>query len=333
MLRLITTALLACAYSVARPTTSTSRPLPLLIWHGLGDRFDNEGLQSVGELAQDVHPDTTVLYISFGETGDDDRKATFFGNVSAQIESTCEKLHNSSSILDPDSTGVLRVDALGFSQGGQFLRGLVERCEGLSVRSLLTYGSQHNGIAEFSRCGTWDFLCKGAIGLLKGNAFSEWAQDNVVPAQYYRQADPDTGDGTEEYLLASHFLADINNERELKNEQYKQRIASLDNFVMYMFENDTTVIPKESGWFAEVNVTSGAVTPLQQRELYTDDWLGLKQLDKKGGLVFAKHPGNHMQLEEELLREAFEKYFGPEHKTKQLQQLQHEQESLRMVDL
>jgi palmitoyl-protein thioesterase len=37
-------------------------------------------------------------------------------------------------------------DAMGFSQGGQFLRGFVERCNHPPVRNLITWGSQHNGI-------------------------------------------------------------------------------------------------------------------------------------------------------------------------------------------
>ena len=31
------------------------------------------------------------------------------------------------------------------------------------------------------------------------------------------------------------------------NEEYKKRLASLERFVMYVFEEDKTVVPKESG--------------------------------------------------------------------------------------
>ncbi|KAK3070851.1 hypothetical protein LTR53_009713 [Teratosphaeriaceae sp. CCFEE 6253] len=303
------TALLAALLTLtaATPTpTPLTPPLPLLIWHGLGDRHDADGLHSVGKLAAKVHPGTYVHYIRLDDDGGNDRSASFFGNVSAQITQICDDLK-----LEHKLRG-LRVDALGFSQGGQFLRGLIERCDGLSVRSLVTFGSQHNGIAEFQVCGAYDLVCKGAVALVKGNAWTEYVQSRVVPAQYYRTVNATTGLGSEEYLEGSGFLADANNEREARNWVYARRIAALEKFVMFMFEDDKTVIPKESGWFAEVNATTGNVTLLRERRMFKDDWLGLRELDEKGGLVFKTTPGGHMELGDEMLAETFKDYFGPE---------------------
>lgn len=307
-------ALCALSYCAAFPSSIKSEPLPLVIWHGLGDRYDADGLQSVGELAQEVHPETYVYYIRIDDDGGQDRSATFLGNLTEQVSSVCEALHDNPKLKD-SKTGEVRVDALGFSQGGQFLRGLLQRCDGLSMRSLVTFGSQHNGIAQIKACGTWDFVCKGALALIRGNAYSEYAQSRVVPAQYYRTVNESTGLASDGYLERSNFLADVNNEREVKNATYNTRLASLENLVMFVFENDSTVIPKESGWFAEVNATSGEVTPLRERKMYTEDWVGLKKLDRKGGLVFKTTPGDHMQLEEDILRDTFETYFGPERKS------------------
>lgn len=78
---------------------------------------------------------------------------------------------------------------------------------------------------------------------------------------------------------------------------------------MYVFEDDTTVIPKESGWWAEVNGTE--VTPLKERAIYKEDWVGLKTLDEAGKLVFETIPGGHMSLGEEMLEKAFRAYLGP----------------------
>ncbi|KAK3056545.1 hypothetical protein LTR09_002338 [Extremus antarcticus] len=299
------------ALTTALPRPHSSKPLPLLIWHGLGDRYDADGLRSTGDLAQEIHPGTFVYYIRTDDDGNNDRTNTFFGNLTTQLDDVCAALYNEPKLFNPDIAS-LRVDALGFSQGGQFLRGLLERCDGLSIRSLVTFGSQHNGIAEFQKCGTFDLLCKGATALVKGNAWTEYVQNKVVPAQYYRPLNATTGMPTEEYLDGSNFLADVNNERANKSEVYKAKIVSLEKFVMVVFEDDLTVVPKESGWFAAVNATSGEVTALRNRTMYKEDWLGLRELDKKEGLVFRTAPGKHMELSDKVLRGAFEEFFGPE---------------------
>ncbi|KAK3615784.1 target of SBF [Elasticomyces elasticus] len=301
-------------YYWKRPRNQAQVPLPLLVWHGLGDRYDADGLHTVGKLANKVHPGTYVYYIRLDEDGGSDRSASFFGNVTAQVAQVCEDIKQDPK-LEKDADGVIRADALGFSQGGQFLRGLIERCDGLSVRTLMTFGSQHNGIAEFQVCGSYDFVCKGAVALVKGNAWTDYVQNKVVPAQYYRTLNETTGTASDEYLEHSNFLADINNEREPKNVSYAAKIAKLENFVMYLFDEDKTVIPKESGWFAEVNATTGNVTLLRDRPIYKEDWIGLKKLDKKGGLVFKTTPGGHMDLKEKMLAETFGKYFGPPEKS------------------
>jgi palmitoyl-protein thioesterase len=132
-----------------------------------------------------------------------------------------------------------------------------------------------------------------------------------VPAQYYRSVNETTGEASEEYLEHSNFLADVNNEREEKNATYAKNLASLENLVMYMFEDDVTVIPKESGWFAQVNATSEEVTWLKDRTIYKEDWIGLKKLDEKGGLKFDTMPGGHMTLGDEDLKKMFAKWFAP----------------------
>lgn len=270
---------------------------------GLGDNFQNEGLRSVGDLAEVVNPGTLVHIVKMDSTASGDQSATFFGNVTEQIDRLCDAL-----AADPIISTAPAIDALGFSQGGQFLRGYVERCNKPPVRSLVTFGSQHNGIIAFKDCGAVDWVCKGAMALLIAGAWSPTVQSRLVPAQYYRPPNE-----FEKYLESSNFLADINNERRLKNVEYKKNLAKLVNFVMYMFEDDTTVIPKETAWFEEVNGTE--ITPLRARPIYSEDWLGLRELDRKGGLKFKLAPGDHMQLSEELLNETFKEFFGPLKKT------------------
>jgi len=266
---------------------------------GLGDNYAAEGLRRVGELIEEANPGTFVHFVRIGEDPSSDRSATFFGNLTDHIAKVCDDL-SSHQILSTAPA----IDAIGFSQGGQFLRAYVERCNNPPVRNLLTFGSQHNGITAFRECSNTDWVCRGAMALLKGNTWSDFVQSRLVPAQYFR--DPEQYD---KYLEHSNFLADINNERPIKNPKYKENISRLDNLVMYMFEDDTTAIPKETAWFEEVNGTE--ITPLRARKLYSEDWLGLRELDRKGGLKFRTTPGEHMRLNDKVLSDAFTEFFGP----------------------
>lgn len=283
----------------SKPSDDDDTPLPVVIWHGLGDSYNGDGIQRVGELADAINPGTFVYTISLGQDPNSDRSATFFGNVTEQIEAVCEIL-----AAHPILSTAPAIDAIGFSQGGQFLRGYVERCNYPPVRSLITFGSQHNGIVKFRVCGDTDWVCKAAMALLKFNTWSTFVQSRLVPAQYYR--DPED---YENYLEHSNFLADINNERILKNVTYKENLASLTNFVMYLFEDDTTVVPKETSWFEEVNGTE--IIPLRARKLYTEDWIGLRELDRKGGIKFRSITGEHMNISEQTLNETITDFFGP----------------------
>ncbi|KAH8694978.1 palmitoyl-protein thioesterase precursor, partial [Talaromyces proteolyticus] len=290
--------LLACAVA----WDSEPVPLPLVIWHGLGDSYQADGIKEVTQLAEEVNPGTYVHVIHLEESDGGDRQATFFGNLTEQVAHVCDQLAS-----EPILSTAPAINALGFSQGGQFLRAYIERCNSPPVRNLVTMGSQHNGIFKFQSCASaGDWVCRGAEALLRYGTWSDFVQSRLVPAQYFR--DPQEYDS---YLEHSNFLADINNEREEKNTNYRNNLVSLNRFGMFMFEDDTTAIPKESAWFAEVNQTSGEVTTLRERALYKEDWLGLRTLDEQEKLDFKTVPGPHMQLTDKVLTQIFEEYFGP----------------------
>jgi palmitoyl-protein thioesterase len=288
---------------IASPSTTQSlAPLPLIIWHGLGDSYDADGIKQTAKIAESLIPGTYVHVVQIGDTGSADRSATFFGNLTEQVEHVCTQLARDNILSTAPA-----INALGFSQGGQFLRAYVERCNFPPVRNLVTFGSQHNGISDFQGCASaTDFVCQSANALLKLGTWSQLVQSRLVPAQYFR--DPEN---LPQYLESSNFLADVNNERAVKNKTYADNIARLNKFVMYMFADDKTVIPKQSAWFAEYNKTSKMVTPLAERDMYKEDWIGLRRLAEKGGLVFDLLKGEHMRFSDRDLKRVMQEYFGP----------------------
>ena len=293
------------------PTTAPSapsEPYPLVIWHGLGDTYTNPSLQSLADLYTSLYPNASTYIVTLSSNPSTDRTDTFLGHIPTQLSQVCSTL-----LALPAPFTTSRLNLLGLSQGGQFLRALIQTCPlPHPPANLITFGSQHTGISQFlATCAPSDWTCKTTTALLERNKWSNWAQHNLVPAQYFR----DPAD-LEPYLEHSEFLADINNERAIKNETYKERLQRLDRFVMYLFEDDVTVIPKESGWFDDVNGQTGEPVKLRESSIYTEDWLGLKKLDEKGALVFKTTPGEHMRLSDEEVHKAFKKYFVPVEKGK-----------------
>ncbi|KAL8793802.1 MAG: hypothetical protein Q9195_003632 [Heterodermia aff. obscurata] len=261
--------------------------------------YQADGLRALESVINETIGPTYTYFIRIDEDASADRQATFLGNLTTQVEKVCEDLAS-----HPTLSKAPAVNALGFSQGSQFLRAYVERCNSPRVANLVTFGGQHNGISDFQNCDSDDWLCRTWTGYLKSNTWSSFVQSRLVPAQYFR--DPED---LESYLDYSNFLADINNEREVKNSTYKANMEKLESFAMYVFANDTTVVPKESGWFAEFNTTSTEVTKLQDRTIYKEDWLGLKSLDEDGKLHFRTIVGAHMQFGEDLIEDVAKEYF------------------------
>jgi len=238
-----------------------------------------------------------------------------YGNVNEQIEQVAEQLATIEELKDG-------FDAIGFSQAGQFLRGYVERYNTPPIYNLITFGSQHMGVSDIPPCRPGDILCQIARRAVKGGVYSKWAQENLVQAQYFRDpAEMDT------YLKSNHFLASINNEMaDTRNNTYVHNLASLETLVLVLFNRDKTVVPKESAWFGSeaiedeneiqtdlgndyahsdqsgqiqlgtMRASSKTIIPMRLQPLYTEDWIGLQQLDKRGAVVLETCDGEHMQL-------------------------------------
>jgi len=214
-----------------------------------------------------------------------DELSGFLGNVNSQVDEVCKTLK-----ADPNLAGGF--NAVGFSQGGQFLRAYVERCNDPPVHNLITMGGQHQGVANIPRCTELNTtICSFIEQLLDYGAYNYIVQNLVVQAQYFN--DPLDRKG---YLQYNHFLPDINNELAV-NTKYKNNILSLNTMVLIMFSQDTVVVPRESEWFGHYADGSNTVLlPYNETTLYKQDSIGLQTLDKTGRLKFDVAPGEHMQF-------------------------------------
>ena len=305
--KIIGSHLQACRWPLRLPQQYRA-PLPTVIWHGLGDSAYSPWLIKLKEDIEDMYPGIYVHLISLDSTPSGDKSATFMGNVNEQIEQAQRQLAKVPELQ-------AGFDAIGFSQGGQFFRGYVERFNTPRVRNLVTFGSQHMGITQLPGCAEGDRLCNLVMRSFEGRMYSDFAQTHLVVAQYFR--DTRLASQYQQYEQRNRFLYDINNEGPSKQELYKKNMKQLEKFAMIRFSEEETVVPSESAWFSayedpehrrddEVNMT----VPLRTSRLYNEDWIGLQHLDARGGLAFHMCEGQHMQLSPACKSLVFHTYVG-----------------------
>ncbi|CAN7946042.1 unnamed protein product [Ixodes hexagonus] len=261
--------------------------MPLVFWHGLGDSCCNP--RTIGgliDLVKEQLPGVYINSLQIGSTMREEMKNSFFMNTNDQVTLACEIIRNDSAL----SGGY---HAVGISQGCQFLRAVAQRCPDPPMRNLVSLGGQHQGVFGLPECPMDNTTaCENIRRLLNLGAYLDDVQDNLVPAQYWH--DPFH---MHTYVEKSIFLADINNER-YKNETYKQNLLKLQNFVLVIFDDDSVVVPRNSSWFGYYPENDDeTIVPLQQQRIYIEDWIGLKQLDESGRLIFLSTPGDHIQIE------------------------------------
>ncbi|EGD79194.1 palmitoyl-protein thioesterase 1 [Salpingoeca rosetta] len=273
--------------AVAVEGENASAIRPTVLWHGMGDTCCLPF--SMGAVKKEIEkhlPDIYVYSIMLGKNEIEDEFEGFFGNVNTQVDNICTKLKS-----DPNLKNGF--NAVGFSQGGQFLRAYVQRCNDPPVHNLVTLGGQHMGVTDIPHCtATNATLCQLMAEALSVGAYVDGIRNYSVQAQYFRSAFE-----YKKYLEKNIFLADLNNERATKNATYKQNLASLNRFVLIEFSEDTMVVPRESsqfGYFKEGAMKE--IVPMRQQPIYTEDWIGLQQLDKDNRIVEKKCPGDHLQF-------------------------------------
>jgi len=278
-------------------TTAT----PIVLWHGMGDSCCNPlSMGSIKRLLEKEIPGVYVLSLEIGKNIIEDTENGFFMNVNSQISMVCKLLANDSKLKDG-------YNSIGFSQGGQFLRGVAQRCPHPAMKNLISVGGQHQGVYGLPHCPASASICNAVRRLLNYGAYEGFVQNSLVQAEYWHDPLDET-----KYREKSIFIGDINNEK-TQNEEYKTNLLKLQNLVLVKFLKDTMVVPPDSEWFGFY--APGQAATLQaynQTELYQKDRIGLKQLEQQGKVAFLSVDGNHLQFTTEwFTKEIINKYLKP----------------------
>lgn len=231
-----------------------------------------------------------------------DAWSSFFGSAVEQVDGICAQLRAA-----PELRGGFV--ALGFSQGGPLMRAVAQRCQdrGPRMHTLVTMGGPHEGVADTPGCGAIagdgppgaaaSLGCRLMQGMLGASAYSPFLQRHVIQAQYFK--DPAR---LELYRARSAFLAPANAEStgpagaDPGWARSRENLASLRRLVLFQFDGDETVVPRESAHFGFYDGAARRLVPLRESPLYAGDRIGLRELDESGRLVLAHAPGAHMQF-------------------------------------
>merc|ERR1712038_343444 len=233
-------------------------------------------------------PGTHVHSIKIKDGITSDTIAGFIGSVNEHVDIACDQIAKNPALQNG-------YNAVGLSQGAQFLRAVAQRCPNPPMHNLISLGGQHQGVYGIPQCSYEDdsinLVCETARKAVTQGAYISWVQERVVQAQYWHDPLAEW-----RYRRNSVFLADINQENGV-NQAYKDNLKKLNALVLVRFNQDSMVIPLDSQWFGYYKPGSNSETQtLQESDLYKEDKLGLKEMDKQGKIHFLELDGDHLQF-------------------------------------
>ncbi|CAH8462145.1 unnamed protein product [Dicrocoelium dendriticum] len=282
--------LLSCPY------LTTSVQLPVILWHGMGDSCYHAGIQELVNLIRDVG--LQVQCISTGKGELQDLEDTYFKPIDQQINQVCDEL-----LADPMmSEGV---HMIGLSQGGLFVRALAQRCPFKRLGSIISIGGPQMGVFGVPKCRDMGpiFLCSMMEKILSYAAYSDFAQKHLVQAQYWNNPFE-----MDQFYAKCHFLTDINQELRV-NETYRLNLRRVKALVLVRFMQDTVLVPHISEWFGfyDRNSTTSVHT-MKETILYTEDRLGLKELEKSNRLHLLQVDDDHLRFTREWFMKIIQQF-------------------------
>lgn len=233
-------------------------PTPIVILHGITS--DSSELASVAEWLKSRFT-SQVYNIEIGNG----RRNSLFKTMDWQLNELCNVIYSIPALSDG-------FHFIGMSQGGLLARGYVQRCNRFPVRNLITWVSPQAGVYGLNEVYfDWQKVYTPLYQSLY--SFAGYWKD---PFQY------------EEYLTNSTFLPYLNNEspdleaygeRGFDFHKNRERIESLDNFVMIWSSNDDVISPPQSGKFEFYDIDESLeVVNFLNSSQYINNLLGLRTL-------------------------------------------------------
>merc|ERR1719192_2585846 len=267
-------------------------PTPIVMWHGMGDTCCNPlSLGRIQKVLENSIPGVYVHSLKFGKNFDEDQLSGFLTPCNQQVEDACQMITSDEKLKDG-------YNAIGFSQGGQFLRAVAQRCPSPPMKNLISFGGQHQGVYGLPKCDSiplFHWLCNLGREGVNAIIYEPFIQDHLVQAQYWH--DPLDH---QKYVEKSQFIAEINNEGPNPNATYADNLMKLEKMVLVMFSQDTMVEPRESSHFKYYkDGGSDSIVDFNDETVTMGLKDALKAMVDNGQIDYLESPGDHLQFTEE----------------------------------
>jgi palmitoyl-protein thioesterase len=244
----------------ARPVDISKNNIPIVVLHGIASSAPK--MNNFCEWLK-IYFNRHVFNIEIGN-GEGN---SIFMPLNMQLDILCKSIYN----IDELQYGF---DFIGMSQGGLLARGYLEKCNKYPVRTLINLVSPNGGVIQDT---TLDL-------------YSIFYQEHLSISGYWR--DPVK---LEEYLVKCMYLPIVNNEIKTNlSLQYKERILSLNNYIVVWSPFDDIVNPPESAKFSFFDEEYNII-PLEETKLYIEDLLGLRGLKESDRLHIFETNCSHVE--------------------------------------
>ena len=253
---------------------------PILLIHGIGNYCTKSDTSYIiNKLSSSLNTSVECIEIGNGFF------SSWFQNFENQAEELCSKLKVHPTFQD-------KFSIMGISQGTLLGRYLIQKCDIKGkIINYLSFDGPQQGIGYIPKL-TCGFLCDWINYLTVDLIYS--LNDYLSPSSYYKYKYD-----IQKYYKYNKFLLDLNNEGEIKNETYKEKIIKLNKVMLVKGNKDTVISPKESSWFEFYDEKGQNIIPLNESKFYIDDFIGIRYLNENQKIDFVLFSGEHVKFTEE----------------------------------
>ena len=288
----------------AQPAPAAAHSVAVVFLHGLADTRNRSGYPaspalfhfgdtaSLAQATREALPDAYVVNAVYGDRGDTgDQTFGITGRFEDIVKATCAQLTDDARLVASP-----RVHLVGISEGALALRAMLQHpaCDKLRAVSLISMAGPQAGISALPFClpltaEESGAPCRQIMQLIRAGVYSAQAQSSLLPFQYFMDPSLTLPD----FAAKGTWIGQVNGWGPAASQTVyaKQRILSLEQMVLFRFEKDTVVVPRDSSWFAYLSGTR--LLQLWEQPGWAEDVLGLRALKESGRLLLLTAPGQH----------------------------------------